>query len=329
MGAVRTSHPRFKREGQPARIELTDDDIAILRHVYRHRFVRADDLYRLFPNRSPDKLSRRLVRLYRNQFLDRPIAQVDRFHEGGSQPLVYGLYTAGARFLKETFDVPLTSIDWKARNRSYTRDNLDHTLAIAHFMIGLELAIRARPNMALLSFEDILADAPERTQRQVQPGKWPVELRWLGTRGVVQIAPDAIFGIRTEDGTKTTRTYIFLEMDRGTMTIAPAKQVRESDAFLYRATILRKFVAFAESYRQDLHKSHLGISATRTLFITTTKARAEAMRQAAEEYVVGPRQLPAGLFLFCVPGTENPLSTKVVDTFGQPTYLIRPTTSER
>ena len=323
MGAVRTSHPRFKREGQPARIELTDDDIAILQHIYRHRFVRADDLYRLFPDRSQDKLSRRLVRLYRNQFLDRPIAQVDRFHEGGSQPLVYGLDTAGARFLKETFDVPLTSIDWKARNRSYTRDNLDHTLAVTHFMIGLELAIRARPNMVLLSFEDILADAPERTQRQVQPGKWPVELRWFGSRGVVQIAPDAIFGIRTEDGTKTIRTYVFLEMDRGTMTIAPAKQVRESDAFLYRATILRKFVAFAESYRQDLHKSHLGISAARTLFITTTSARAKAMQKAAEDLVLRPQQLPPGLFLFGADLAGHPLNVEIVNGFGEATRLAR------
>ncbi|MEI9932658.1 MAG: replication-relaxation family protein [Rhizomicrobium sp.] len=131
MGQVRASHPRFKRDGIAPRIELTEDDIAILRAVHRHRFVRADDLYRLFGERSQDKLSRRLTRLYRNKFLDRPIAQVDRFREGGSRPLVYGLDAVGARYLKETLGVPIGSTDWKARNRSYTRESLDHTLAIS------------------------------------------------------------------------------------------------------------------------------------------------------------------------------------------------------
>ena len=89
MGASRASFPRFRREGTAPRIELTADDIEILRRVHRHRFIRADDIYRLFPERSRDHLSRRLAGLYRNQFLDRPIAQVDRFQEGGgSQPFV-------------------------------------------------------------------------------------------------------------------------------------------------------------------------------------------------------------------------------------------------
>ena len=52
MGEARTSYPRFRRSGTAPRLELTDDDIEMLRRVFRYRFVRADDLYRLFDQRS-------------------------------------------------------------------------------------------------------------------------------------------------------------------------------------------------------------------------------------------------------------------------------------
>jgi hypothetical protein len=230
VGQIRASYHRFKREGEAPPILLTEDDVAVLQHVYRHRFVRSDDLYRLFPDRSPDKLSRRLVRLYRNGYLDRPIAQIDRFREGGSSALVYGLDTSGARYLKDHLNVPIGVADWKARNREYTRENLDHTLAVATFMIDLEIACRAHPAIELISFEEILADAPAETRRSQKPGGWLVPLRYGDAAGTVQIVPDAIFGLRmTGPEGRKTRSFVFLEIDRGTMTIAPAKRVRESD----------------------------------------------------------------------------------------------------
>ena len=73
--------------------------------VYRHRFIRAEDLYRQFGHRSRDRLSRRLTWLYRNKFLDRPIAQVDRFGTGQSQSLAYGLDNAGARVVADRFPI--------------------------------------------------------------------------------------------------------------------------------------------------------------------------------------------------------------------------------
>ena len=200
MGAVRTSSPRFRRAGTPAPIRLTEDDISIMRHVHRHRFVRADDIYRLFPERSPDKLSRRLTWLYRHQFLDRPIAQIDRFKSGGSQSLTYGIDAAGARFLREHDGAAIRHTDWKARNREYTRENLEHTLAVSRFMIDLELACLGRDDVALVPFERILVDAPEVTRQLAQPGRWPVILPWHGNSATVHIAPDAIFGLEVLQG---------------------------------------------------------------------------------------------------------------------------------
>ncbi|MEI9996401.1 MAG: replication-relaxation family protein [Rhizomicrobium sp.] len=294
----RASRPRFKRVGEPERIELTDDDIAILKWVWKLRFVRADDLHRLFDGRSSDKLSRRLMRLYRSGILDRPLAQIDRYHQGGSKALVYGLDNAGAKYLKDELEVPVTGSDWRGRNRSYTRENLDHTLAVSRFMIDLELLCRKRPELSVISFEEILARAPESTRRSSHPGRWRVDLRYRNVHGSVHIIPDAIFGlrIRKAEGRSLT-SYYFLEIDRGTMTIAPSRAVQESDAFLYRATMLRKFVTYAESFRQKLHEAQYGIHMPKVLTLTTSQIRAEAMRKVAKA-VAAELGVPEELFAF-------------------------------
>jgi hypothetical protein len=319
VGRKRASHPRFRREGVPSRIEITDDDAEILRHVYRHRFIRAEDLYRLM-GRSEDRLSRRLTLLYRAGFLDRPIAQIDRYKQGGSQSMVYGLDKAGARYLKEMTGAPIGATDWRSRNRTYTRENLDHTLAVTKFMVDVEMACRSQPNVSLLTFDDILAASPEATRRSRNPMSWSVPIQWHGGKATVQIAPDAIFGLRVvrEDG-KAMRSYFFVEIDRGTMTIVPSERVRESEAFPYRATILRKLYAYGDSYRLALHKERFGIQSPRVLILTTSTSRATAIRRAAAEFVVKPFRLPPGMFLFGAQEVPNDLFGEVFrDASGQP-----------
>lgn len=316
----RKSHPRFQREGDKPTVALTDDDVAMLRHVYRHRFLRAEDLYRLFPDRSEDRLSRRLTLLYRAGYLDRPIAQIDRYHQGGSQSLVYGLDTVGARFLKEKFNVAIGGADWRSRNRSYTRENLDHTLGVARVMVDIELACCERPGLSLIPFEDILAAAPEATRKSKNPASWPVPVQWHGGRSVVHLAPDAIFGIRQETETGARRAYFFLEYDRGTMTIVPSEQVRESDAFPYRATVLRKLYAYADSFRAKLHEERFGLRSPRVLLLTASEERVKAMRKVALEMIVRPQRLPAALFLFGESSGE--LLSNLIDAGGQVTPLM-------
>jgi hypothetical protein len=210
--------------------------------------------------------------------------------------------------LKERLGARVGPTDWRSRNRSYTRENLDHTLAVTDYMVSLELACRARPDVQLIRFEDILKDAPEATRRSAYPGRWAVPVQWSLAKAEVLLIPDAIFGLRVEqEGKPARRSYVFLEVDRGTMTIAPAKRVQESDAFLYRATILRKLLAYAESYRLALHREYLGLPAARVLFLTTLAVRAEGMRRVSSDLVTGPLGLSTSLFQFSSQATDDPL----------------------
>jgi hypothetical protein len=324
VGVSRTSFPRFRREGETPRIELTQDDIAILQCVYRHRFVDAERIYRLFPERSSDRISRRLTLLFRNEFLDRPKAQIDRFGEGGSRPFVYGLGNAGARFLKERLGTPIGRTDWRSRNKTYTRESLDHTLAVSRFLIDLELACRNQGRVELIPFEEILAKAPGKTRHASNPGCWSINVQWHGLRSTILIAPDAVFGVRLSgEAGKSRAAYFFLEIDRGTMTIVPSERVRESEAFPYRATILRKLYAYADSHRQALHEEHLGIASARVLTLTTSASRAEGMRVSAESLITGPMKLPPGLFLFGVQASNaDPLGLELHDASGAKTQLL-------
>lgn len=323
MGQVRQSKPRFRRPDEPAPIALTDYDLALLRRVYRHRFIATDDLFRLFADRSPDRLSRRLMQLYRAGYLDRPLAQIDRFRGGGSRPLVYGLDNAGARLLSDVDGLRLRSGEWRSRNRAYTRENLDHTLATTRFLVDLELSCRARDSLEFLPFETVLAAAPEATRELAQPDHWTVSLSWGGGTGSVAVAPDAIFGLRQRrrDGSRVGM-YAFLELDRGTMTIVPAKRVRESAAFLYRATLLRKLLTYAQSHLARIHQEHFGLRAVRVLFLTKNRERAEAIRVAAERFVVRPARLPAGLFLFGADDQTGSGGPVWVDASGAEVTLI-------
>lgn len=323
MGEQRASAPRFRREGDIPRVALTPDDIEILRRVWMYRFVRADDLYRLFPDRSPDRLSRRLTLLYRSRHIDRPIAQVDRYGAGGSKALVYGLDNAGARIVAELLGYPVASGEWKARNRRFTRENLDHTLAVARFLVSAELGCRTRDDLSFIPFDALLADAPPATQRMPQPQRWPVSVHFGPWSTEVLLAPDAIFGLRRtgQDG-RTTRAFGFVEIDRGSMTIEPSRDVRESAAFLHRTSVLRKLLTYAASHQLALQRTHFGIPAARVLFVTSSAVRAEAMREVAHRLVVRPLRLPGELFLFAGPDAcDRPFEVEWRDAAGAPHRL--------
>ncbi|MGH8335744.1 MAG: replication-relaxation family protein, partial [Gammaproteobacteria bacterium] len=205
--------PRFKRRNPPA-IRLTDDDLAIIRHVGEHRFLRSTHLIKLM-QRSADKVLRRLGALYHNGYLDRPRAQTDHFSQGGSPPLVYALGNRGAALYAGIADIDLASVDWTDKNRDVTRPYIEHALMIADFMIALECAVRQRPEIRLLRAQDIV------THVQKAAGfvhrSWTMSATLPGVKGSVTVASDKVFGVEfTETG---RRNYFLVEADRSTIPI--------------------------------------------------------------------------------------------------------------
>src|SRR6185503_4529649 len=91
--------PRFKRSVVAGELQLTERDVEIVRYVRAHRFSRSSNIAALLASTLQPVL-RRLQLLYHHGYLERPRAQLDYYHKGGSRTMVYGMGDKGAALLK-------------------------------------------------------------------------------------------------------------------------------------------------------------------------------------------------------------------------------------
>jgi len=276
--------PRFKRH-EPPPLRLTDDDIAIFRHVAKHRFLRSTHLIRLM-DRPAKKLVERLGALYHNQYLDRPRAQLDYYATAGSAPIVYALGNLGAQVLSEIDGASAPKVDWTDKNRTARRPFIEHSLLVADAMVAYELATRARPDLLLMEPNDILARAPEATRRARNPWTWRAKVPHAGTMRDAAIIPDKVFGLDFTSERK--RYHYFLEADRASM---PVVRTPKSARTSYNG----KLAAYYFGHRAREHTHRFGIGNFRVLTLTTSPERIATMLAALKEITGGAG---SNLFLF-------------------------------
>jgi DNA-binding Lrp family transcriptional regulator len=257
-------------------MQLTERDRDIIRLVHRHRFLRSHQIIALLGG-SPQHLLRRLKLLYHHGFLERPRAQIDYYHQGGSRHIIYGLGNKSWTFLKQELGVAFREVSWGEKNRVVGRMFLEHALLVSDVMVAIELACRKRDGIRLL-YEDQLALRSER-----QPFQWRVKT----TGGIkLGIIPDRVFALEYPDqNAQTQRVHFFLEADRGTMPV-----VRSG---LTQTSFYRKLLAYEATWTQKIHQRHLGIHRFRVLTVTTIAARVKSLLEACSQLKRGH-----GLFLF-------------------------------
>jgi hypothetical protein len=248
-------------------MRLTDDDLIIIRHVAKHRFLRSTHLIALL-DRPAKKLLGRLAALYHNAYLDRPRAQLDYYATAGSAPFVYALGNKGAAILTELYGTPRAKVDWTDKNRAAGRAFIAHTLMIADFMIALESALHCRRDVRLIEAQDVLAAAPAETRRAQNPWKLPASMRHAGVTHDIGVIPDQVFGLDFTEARK--RSYFFLEADRATMPVTRSHPRQTS----FNQKILGYL---AGGGVRNAHGAHLGIGNFRVLTITTSPQRMETM----------------------------------------------------
>jgi hypothetical protein len=263
MSDIQTRKPRFERA--PIRgMALTPRDLDILRAVYRHRLLRSTHLAALSGG-SVQATLRRLQLLFHHSYLDRPPMQLD-WYARGSEPMVYALGNRGSESLEAEDEVRQGGIRWDTKNRNLSRIFLHHTLAVAEVMVAFEVACRKREGVQLIQPEEVLAGTPEATQRRRLPFRWQVEVRQGDRSHRLGVEPDRVFGLRFEGVPESReRAFFFLEADRGTMPVARKGIAQTSFA--------RKLLAYQETWRRELHKTHFGIPNFRVLTVTTSEER--------------------------------------------------------
>jgi hypothetical protein len=256
-------------------MELTCRDLTLLAHVARHRFLTSAHLAAL-DGGSPQGVLRCLRSLYDHGYLDRPKAQLAALRDEGPRPFVYGIGQRGVRALREYGSRIDDQVDWSEKNKRSGAIFIAHTLGIADFMVGLELACRARGTVSVIREEEIIAAASSETRAAREPLRWEAVSIENGKRERWSVVPDGIFGLSFPDG---SAAYFLLEFDRGTIPISR----RGGD----HRSIRRKLKTYYDGWRAQRHVEQFGLKQMRVLTITSSPERAHNMVGAVRSITEG------------------------------------------
>ncbi len=252
--------PRHKRTKDFRRIALTGRDIAIMVSVYENRFLRRDQIERLFFGTTA-KCNRRLQALYQHQFLDRLYLPV----EFGSSQAVYALDNRGAEVVARYLGVSRNQINWTRRHNRIENLFMEHTLGVSEVHVSLEVALRLREEQDVqLLFWKREAFLPR--EKIVMPDNPEKKL---------SVIPDAFFGLQVPQG----KCYFFVEVDMGTETL---------DRFR------TKIIAYREYWKSGAFNNRYNYHNFRVLTVTNGAKRLNNLIQVAAN--VGTKNM----FLFTV-----------------------------
>ncbi len=314
----------FKSEAawsRAGRMRMTERDLDMLEAVARHRFLDTRQIAALFtcdcpkepqlvrrsgvmvsvaakrhqPHciadgetlvRSEKHVAARLLELYHDGYLDRPVTQLqlrikDGIIEKGSVPMVYNITRDGLAVIGSARRDRLGAarMSWAAKNVETGRTFIEHTLAIADVDIAATLAARRLKTIERLTDSDLRG---EKNKADSSVSRAFTLRPRLQNADDLAVECDLAFGL----GNPTTRKAFryLVEVDTGSMPVRRPRRPTDRKApaapvDLKRTSVMRKVVGYAKAYEQELHKSVLGWQAFRVLIVTTSAARVETCRQ--------------------------------------------------
>jgi DNA-binding HxlR family transcriptional regulator len=247
--ADKTRLPIHRRVADPPPMQLTRRDRQVIHTVYKHRFLRRDQIQTLlFP--SQNTANRRLQHLFQHGFLKRHLPPV-RLGEGRQQA-IYALDERGADLIAAENGLAREEVRWRKKDNRASFLFLDHTLHINDFRIAITLAVKKRGHQAQRWLDE--RDVKAMGERVPVPGK---QKRYL------PVTPDAFFEVDFGD----RKAGFFLEMDMGTMANKRFKNK-------VRAYIIYKTKGYYEK--------KFGITSLRVLTVTTSQRRLRNLKRATE-----------------------------------------------
>lgn len=310
--SAQVRRPRFRRADEPPAFRITGSDIAIIELLARHRFLRSTHIAALV-GRSLDRVNDRLLRLFHAGYVDRPRAQLDRYPDSGSTPMVYALANGGARLLAEHDGSSPSASDWSRKNDGAGRPFIEHQLAIMDFYVALQIATRERKDVTLIRPDELVAGFPVNPRSPRDPFALRVKLPEDGATPDVGLVPDMAFGLRFPDG---SRRCFLVEIDRGTMPIS------RSD--IRQTSFARKMRAYLAAYVARRHEQQFGWKAFRVLTVTTEPGRLQSMVDALRA-IPAPSAPGASLFWFALRDelrSSGPLQAAWHDGNGRSVSLV-------
>jgi hypothetical protein len=264
---------RMKRSPSGKRIELSARDVEIFKLLERYRYLRSTYIHAFVGGASETRLKERLGDLFHEHYLDRPEQQW-RLANCRHVPAVYELGEGGRRALREGGIGDGGPWTWLGE----AHRQFSHSLMTCEVLSSIELGVRSRSDLRLVSWQEILAKAPEATQRSPAPFRIPVlasDTAHSSCDGAV--VPDALFGLEYKTAGKSVYRFFALETDRGTMPVVRSNRAQSS--------YLKKMIAYREMVVRQIHKSHLGLPNLLVLTVTTNAAHMKRIMQQVNEHI--------------------------------------------
>ncbi len=237
---------RYQRSENAPSMIMMERDKQVVTAVWEHRFLRRDQIERLFFTQT-SACNKRLMRLFQYGYLERIFKPVVF---GGCQA-IYALDKAGAELVARELGVASSTIKWKRKNRVDTLF-MDHTLAVSEFYVNLVCLIRRMPDTRLVFWK---RESKELQDRVSDPE---------GKRKYLTIAPDAFFCVETPQG----KSYFFLEADMGTTTLGRFRN---------------KIIAYRQYWKTGKFTEKHGYKGFRVITIAEGEKRLENLERVTRE----------------------------------------------
>ena len=187
-------------------------DLAIMRWLYRYRYLRQTHLQALLTPVSPKRFVERLGDLFHETgLINRPAIHPPLF-DARSTPMLYEITTKGVECLACHDALPDRAVNFSRQSsRSYSPQFL-HTMLIIETLLEIECSTMRTPGERFVPVDEILARAPSTTRDARNPLSIPVTLEPDPHHGVIRkrretyLIPDALYGVEYDiDGEKRYR----------------------------------------------------------------------------------------------------------------------------
>lgn len=253
------------------RFKFTERDSQLLVDLYKHRFLTAKQVQRLyFPS---------MQTAYRRLRLLQAARHVASFTAANIDESIFMVSPVGLQAVAEALGIDREQLKWsetKAKPRDYYF--MRHFLAINDFRITLKLACE-NSGIRLLGF------IPDYYGEKSDKGVITKYIRDVicdvsADRREVSHTPDGVFALE-RDG---KHALFFLEIDRGTEVISDAsKGLSKAMTFYAEYLLSGKYQRYASDFAVGQFKGF------RTLFVTSSSDRIENIRHAASALPVSDK----------------------------------------
>lgn len=244
---------RSRMHAQPRgkRIEITRRDIEIFKLLNRYRYLPSNFIH-AFVGGNQGHHKARLTGLFHEGWLSKPVPQWEALN---------------ARYRFDTYELgrkaaaTLADLGFPTAHRIGNSSAFRHELMVCLIMACFELSAR-RNATELLSWRDVLANAPDPVRDAEAPFAIPMSFAHRGLQHDKPLRPDGLpFGL------KSRRTFWFagIEADRHHEPLHP------TDLNSRHSSILGKFLQYRHFVRERIFQSHFGMSNVFVPFITVNE----------------------------------------------------------